>query len=517
MLIDIGRYFNEVEVMSNGIILLNHAPNNPDLYNSGIYHDKYAKLIKLDFDLNFLWGKQYSGENFPYYSAGIKEKPNGNLLMTHATYGAFPAVLTELDANGNILSEKGYPNYQPQVAPLSNGTFLMTSVFNYNDAGATFYQPVIAKTDTNGNIDGCENYTSCITAENYTLEFGTLNYDTVSIPDLEDFDTLVQPVNFSFSEFCGFPPAPLPDFDFPDSLCVGEVGMTSNTRNQLANAREWHLTGPGVDSILVDSLAFAYTFVNPGEYVLVQTVWALGCAYPYARTITVLPSLEADIYPNNICPDVQSVIFVQCNRFITAFTWSNGQTTPMLSIQSSGTYAVTATDGHCTASDSASITVVAELLGGSPPFSLPRDTTSCQPFSLLPQSQFTDLFYTDTDPTPRPSIRLEQAGSYRIGMMALGCEFWDTYGYSVDCHVDLYLPNSFSPNGDGINDLFMPFGNNFEVLELRVYDRWGGLLHQGKDWDGGKAGQGIYLYELSYLNLRSGLKEERNGEVLLVK
>jgi gliding motility-associated-like protein len=108
-------------------------------------------------------------------------------------------------------------------------------------------------------------------------------------------------------------------------------------------------------------------------------------------------------------------------------------------------------------------------------------------------------------------------GSYRIGMMAFGCEFWKDYEYGVDCHVDVYLPNSFSPNGDGINDVFQPFGNLFKLLELRVYDRWGGLLHRGKNWDGGRAGQGIYLYELRYLNLRSGLEEEVNGQVLLVK
>jgi gliding motility-associated-like protein len=515
-LIDVGQDFNEIEVTSSGVMLLNHAPNNPDLYNSGIYHDKYAKLIKLDFDLNFLWGKKYSGENFPYYSAGIKEKPNGHLLMTHATFGAYPVVLTELDANGNVLSEKGYPNYQPQVAPFSDGSFLITSVFNYNDAGETFYQPVIARTDTNGEIEGCENYPACITAEDYTLEFGTFNYDTVSIPDLEGFDTLVQPVNFSFSEFCGFPPAPLPDFDFPDSLCIGGFGMTSNTRNQLANAREWHLTGPGVDSLLRDSFDFSYQFGQPGEYILGQAVWVLGCRYDYERKVTVLPPLSVAILDSIICPGEPLEVVAEANR-PSGLIWAGGQTGSVLPINISGTYAVTATDGHCKASNTANVNIVAELLGATPPLTLPPDTTDCQPYLLLPQSQFTELFYTNTDPTPTASFLLEVAGTYQIGMTALGCEFWEDYEYDVDCHVDIYYPNSFSPNGDGINDVFQPFGNDFEVLELAVFDRWGGLLHRGLDWDGGKAGQGIYSYKLSYTNLKSGLREEVNGEVLLVK
>ena len=444
--------------------------------------------------------------------------------MTHATFGAFPVVLTELDANGNILTEKGYPNYQPQVAALDDGSFLMTSQLNYNDAGETFYQPVIARTDVNGEIDGCENYPACITSEDYTVEFGTFHYDTVSIPDLEDFDTLVQPVNFSFSQFCGFPPAPQPDFDFPDSLCLGDTGTTSNTQNRLANAREWHLFGPGADSILMDSFDFAYTFELPGEYVLAQTVWALGCAYPFERAITVLPPLEADIYPNHICPDVPNTIAVHSNRPVTSFLWSNGQTTPNLSIQSGGNYAVTVSDGACTTSGTAEITVAGELLGGQPALTLPPDTTVCftdLPFALTPISLFTDTFFLQTDLKPAKSFQLTEAGRYRIGTEIFGCLIWKDFNLGVDCHADVYVPNAFSPNGDGINDLFRPYGTGFEVLEMLVYDRWGSELFRSKGpsaaWDGSGAGQGVYVYKINYLDLLNSREEELTGEVVLTK
>lgn len=511
------KRFNEMQMVSDGILLLSHSPNNPDQYGTGIYRDERTTLIKLDFDLNFVWGKQYYGEHFPYYSAGIKQKPNGNLLMSHSTFGAYPAVLTELDEFGNVLSQKGYPNYQPQVAVLKDGSMLMTSKFSYDDNGQTFYQPVIAKTDTNGVIEGCVNYSSCILSEDFVVEFGTFNYDTVSIPELEGFDTLVIPVNFSFSEFCGFPPFPLPDFDFPDTLCLGKSGGTSNTKNILANAREWHLVGSGVDSVLTDSLNFSYTFDVAGDYILAQTVWVLGCSYEFSRSITILAPLEVS-FPGDtlICPGVPLTIRAEADRPAT-FLWSNGQSGPSIGIATSGTYAVTATDGHCPGSGSTAITIVAELLGGQPPFTLPHDTATCLPLILVPQSVFTSQFYTSTDPTPAASFTLDKAGSYHIGATVFGCEFWETFEYGLDCHVDVYLPTSFSPNGDGINDEFMPYGDNFEVLELRVYDRWGGLIHQGKEWDGGRANQGLYVYELSYLNLRSGLKETQNGEVQLVR
>ncbi len=519
-----GQYFYEIEITSDGIFVLSHASNNPDLYGAGAFQKKYAKLLKLDFDLNLLWGKKYSGENFPYYSAGIKEKPDGNLLMTHATFGAFPVVLTELDDNGNIITEKGFPNYQPQVVPFDDGSFLMTSEINYNDVGETSYQPVIARTNTSGEIEGCEFYPACISAEDYTIEMGAFNFDTVSIPDLEDFDTTVTPVTFSFSEFCGFPPAPQPDFDFPDSLCLGDTGITSNTRNQFANAREWRLSGPGVDSVLADSFNFSFTFEQPGEYLLTQTVWVLGCAYPYERVITVMPPLEAAIFPKHICPDIPDTIFVETNRPGYSFTWSNGQPTPSLSVQTGGTYAVTVSDGACTASDTAEITLVDELFGGLPALNLPPDTMICftdLPFTLTPASAFTDTFFLQTDLKPAQSFQLEEAGHYRIGASVFGCTIWEDFNLEVDCHADVYVPNAFSPNGDGINDLFRPYGTDFEVLEMVIYDRWGGERYRSKGqsaaWDGGGAGQGVFTYRLKYLDKLNGREKELTGEVALIK
>jgi gliding motility-associated-like protein len=54
----------------------------------------------------------------------------------------------------------------------------------------------------------------------------------------------------------------------------------------------------------------------------------------------------------------------------------------------------------------------------------------------------------------------------------------------------VYIPNSFSPNGDGLNDIFIPVGGHFDVgsYEFSILDRWGGLIFQSKDplqgWDG---------------------------------
>ena len=49
------------------------------------------------------------------------------------------------------------------------------------------------------------------------------------------------------------------------------------------------------------------------------------------------------------------------------------------------------------------------------------------------------------------------------------------------------IPNAFTPNGDGKNDVFFPIlaGNFQEVTEFRIYNRWGQMVHNSNTpWDG---------------------------------
>ena len=80
--------------------------------------------------------------------------------------------------------------------------------------------------------------------------------------------------------------------------------------------------------------------------------------------------------------------------------------------------------------------------------------------------------------------------------------------------ASIFLPNAFSPNGDGINDLFKPKGNFFGVkdYELRIYNRWGEQIFETQDPDEGWNGRvlnvrnqsppGVYVYKLFYTGPR---------------
>ncbi|MBL0256907.1 MAG: gliding motility-associated C-terminal domain-containing protein [Bacteroidetes bacterium] len=96
--------------------------------------------------------------------------------------------------------------------------------------------------------------------------------------------------------------------------------------------------------------------------------------------------------------------------------------------------------------------------------------------------------------------------------------------FQKDCLNELVFPNAFTPNEDGINEIFLPLGSEVSTYDLRIFNRWGQLIFetddQNKGWDGrfhGRAQQdGIYLYKVSY-GIRSGEEKARTGKLVLIR
>lgn len=113
------------------------------------------------------------------------------------------------------------------------------------------------------------------------------------------------------------------------------------------------------------------------------------------------------------------------------------------------------------------------------------------------------------------------------------CVARDTLGVSVQVQRDLYFPNVFSPNGDGRNDFFTAFAKKSEIQvirELRIFDRWGGLVYEGQQlavnnptsgWDGRSRDgrllpEGVYTYQamVAYLD---GVTVVKAGSIALIR
>lgn len=102
----------------------------------------------------------------------------------------------------------------------------------------------------------------------------------------------------------------------------------------------------------------------------------------------------------------------------------------------------------------------------------------------------------------------------------------DTFSLMVHVIPDgaVYVPNAFSPNADGANDVFFVGGEGMEEFDMRIFDRWGNLVAHftnPKDkWDGTIKGnlapEGVYVYSLG-VKLNNGQREDRSGTITLIR
>ena len=105
-----------------------------------------------------------------------------------------------------------------------------------------------------------------------------------------------------------------------------------------------------------------------------------------------------------------------------------------------------------------------------------------------------------------------------------GCEATADKLITVYRENELIVPNAFSPNGDGINDLFRFDGVNIRQIELQVFDRWGQKMFDGKGdktlgWNGEYKGKkmelGVYVYQAT-VYFADDTKEFVKGNVTLL-
>ena len=107
----------------------------------------------------------------------------------------------------------------------------------------------------------------------------------------------------------------------------------------------------------------------------------------------------------------------------------------------------------------------------------------------------------------------------------IGCDSYDTISIKIYAGPQLYLPTAFSPNGDGLNDVFKVFPVGMAQFELlSIYDRFGKIIFSSKNvtrgWDGtfknDPQSAGTYIWTVSGTDYK-GNKMMRKGTVVLVR
>jgi gliding motility-associated-like protein len=90
--------------------------------------------------------------------------------------------------------------------------------------------------------------------------------------------------------------------------------------------------------------------------------------------------------------------------------------------------------------------------------------------------------------------------------------------------TDFFIPNAFTPNGDGKNDLFLLMGTTINKGRIRIFNQWGEMLFATEDvrkgWDGTFKGKpqpvGIYVYEV-HVTMNNGTEIKKKGFINLIR
>jgi gliding motility-associated-like protein len=92
----------------------------------------------------------------------------------------------------------------------------------------------------------------------------------------------------------------------------------------------------------------------------------------------------------------------------------------------------------------------------------------------------------------------------------------------VEEDIMLFVPNSFTPNGDQLNDIFLPIAKGVNILTLKIFDRWGKKIFEsqtiGEGWDGKYNGEAVpdgnYVWTIVYSsdNKKTG---SRTGQIMI--
>ncbi len=109
------------------------------------------------------------------------------------------------------------------------------------------------------------------------------------------------------------------------------------------------------------------------------------------------------------------------------------------------------------------------------------------------------------------------------GTNTYGCTGMDTVCVMVTKDWEVFIPNAFTPNGDGYNEVFIPVGYGLTEIRLTIFDRWGSLIFRSHGemigWDGMYKGklcqQDVYIYQAEIVTM-AGNTVKRTGHVTLL-
>ncbi len=348
-------------------------------------------------------------------------------------------------------------------------------------------------------------------------------------------DTIVQPIDLLHPLDASFT---VDD----DSICQNQLVTFTNTsvtttKNNINPTFFWTFGDGGTST----QQSPTYTYVNPGYFKVTMYVTDfVPCTDTYTHYILVdtLPYIDFTVSKNELCLG-QGIFFTGDYMLIgnTGTMWDFGDGTKLKNrnnlthaYDQAGTFDITYTGTYRICPDiSAKKTVTIKPF---PHIDLGPDTTMCpnaEPINI--SDHYADnasngaTYLWNTGHTNN-NITVKEIGRYSATVTLNGCSAADSVDIRKDCYIN--IPNVFSPNGDGVNDYFLPrqfLSKSVTSYKMSVFNRWGQLIFQGtnpegRGWDGKfndvNQPNGVYVYiiDVAFTDTR---KEHYEGNITLMR
>lgn len=158
-------------------------------------------------------------------------------------------------------------------------------------------------------------------------------------------------------------------------------------------------------------------------------------------------------------------------------------------------------------------------------------STNPSPGFIIDYQWIFDELGTDDIENPTFEFPSQQEGTYEVCLTVTnnyGCIDDTCQIVVIDGEMLIYVPNAFTPDGDGLNDMFFARGLGLEKsteFEMMIFNRWGELIHKSENpdvgWDGTKNGvkskTDVYVWKIVVTNPFSNEKADYIGHVTLLR
>ncbi|MFK7756482.1 MAG: PKD domain-containing protein [Flavobacteriales bacterium] len=323
------------------------------------------------------------------------------------------------------------------------------------------------------------------------------------------------------------PPVLEPDFDMVQSgECLDlNINLTDLSEGPIDNYL-WEF-GDGNQSVAQDT---EHTYSNTGNYTITLTVSEDLCGVTETATLPVnIDDYEDfDLGPNATLCYYSSAVNLSAGfeNQGALYSWSTNEESETIAVSEPGMYSVQVAVNGCTFGDAIEVIV-------APKLDLDNGVNVCDGVNLIEIPYLGGTNYSwSTGDNSRYTIAPE-SGNYAFS-------FTDENGCIQDgiLAVELqgneptvFIPNAFTPNNDGLNDIFQPVNGNLDEFEFTIYNRWGQEIFytedtedfwQGEYQQGSENGayyvpNGVYTYEIRYSSNCNTESEEVVGQISVVR